>query len=86
MKIAIHTYTSYSYFHGFQAYCSEKLLEISSKCLDIIGAPAAAQNHWANEMHREAMRYVTLNESNDILKIIIALLGIRHAGVRFFSL
>lgn len=67
--------------YKFQIFCCEKLQQISLDCLDFIGAPAACNGHWANEMHKEAITYLTIHESNDLSKMIIALLGLQHAGV-----
>lgn len=68
-----------------QVYCTEQLLKMSLDSLDIIGAPAASQSCWVNKMHREAFNYLTLQESNDTLRIILVLLGLRHVGVSLTS-
>lgn len=69
------------YLFKFQIFCSEKLNEISLISLDIVGAPAASNTHWANEMNRQVVRYSTLHESNAFLKIMSTLLGLQHIGV-----
>lgn len=56
-------------------------MQISLESLDLIGAPAASESHWANEMHKEAVRYLTLHENTEVLKIMLVLLGLQHAGV-----
>lgn len=65
-------------------FCAEKLQKISSNCLDFIGASAACDSHWANDLHKEVLQYLSLQESKDSTKYIVSLLGLQHAGVRFW--
>nr|CAH7718209.1 unnamed protein product [Callosobruchus chinensis] len=64
-----------------KVFCSEKLWEASTAYLDLAGPMAASESHLANKYHREALPFITLHDTNDTLKIIIALLGLEHAGV-----
>ncbi|VEN58835.1 unnamed protein product [Callosobruchus maculatus] len=64
-----------------KVFCSEKLWEASTTYLDLAGAAAVSESHSANKYHREALPFITLHDTNDCLKIVIALLGLEHAGV-----
>ncbi|CAH1961684.1 unnamed protein product [Acanthoscelides obtectus] len=64
-----------------KVFCSEKLWEASNLCLDLTGTVAISDSHFANKYHKEALPFVSLHDPNDSLKIIIALLGLQHAGV-----
>ncbi|KAG5877267.1 hypothetical protein JTB14_009763 [Gonioctena quinquepunctata] len=64
-----------------KVFSSENTMEASNVCLDLIGTTATSETHWANILHREAIRLTTLHETNDSLKIIMALLGLQYAGI-----
>nr|CAI5825289.1 unnamed protein product [Callosobruchus analis] len=64
-----------------KAFCSEKLWQASRAYLDLAGTAAVSESHLANKYHREALPFITLHDSNDSLKVIIALLGLEHVGV-----
>lgn len=61
---------------------SEHCLKVTSSCLDFLGTEAYMSGHWCNALHQNALSHVMLNETNDNLKLIIALIGLQYAGVR----
>lgn len=64
-----------------KVFASEQSVKSALTCLDFIGAPAFINKHWANESYRDALAYTILNETNNSLKLVIALYGVQHAGV-----
>ncbi|KAJ8937474.1 hypothetical protein NQ314_011863 [Rhamnusium bicolor] len=65
-----------------KVFCAEKCMDSSLISLDLLGAQTISDSHWAVESHKEALRYWTLYETNDSLKIIVALLGLQYAGTK----
>lgn len=61
-------------------YCSQKAQEIATTCINFIGTPALEQSHLCQQLYKETLKLSTLHETNDNLKILIALMGIKHAG------
>lgn len=64
-----------------KVFASEQGVQSALTCLDFMGTPAFINEHWANALHRDALAYKILNETNNSLKLVIALFGIQHAGV-----
>ncbi|KAJ8983204.1 hypothetical protein NQ317_016425 [Molorchus minor] len=69
-----------------KVFCSQKCSDISMVSLDLIGTAATSESHWTNQLHKESLRYLTLHETNDSLKMIIALLGLQFAGAKMNEL
>lgn len=67
---------------NFQVFSSERCLESIQRCLKLAGPPAFMEDHWLNRLYNDALGQVLLNETNESLRIIIALFGLQHAGVR----
>ncbi|EEZ98802.2 Acyl-CoA dehydrogenase family member 9, mitochondrial-like Protein [Tribolium castaneum] len=63
-----------------KVFASEQAFLNTSACLDLIAPDSVFDNHWCKQLHAEALSQVILNDSNDNLKILIALFGLRHAG------
>ncbi|XP_044259371.1 complex I assembly factor ACAD9, mitochondrial [Tribolium madens] len=63
-----------------KVFASEQAFLNTSTCLDLIAPDSVFANHWCNKFHSEASSQVILNDSNDNLKTLIALFGLRHAG------
>ncbi|KAJ3665428.1 hypothetical protein Zmor_000924 [Zophobas morio] len=69
-----------------KVFASEQAFMATSSCLDLIGPETSVDKHWCNQLHKEALCQVTLNDNNDNLKILIALFGLRYAGQKINTL
>lgn len=45
------------------------------------GTPASMESHWLNRLYNDALSNLMINETNESLRLVIALLGLQHAGV-----
>lgn len=63
-------------------FASEQALLSTTSCINFLGPEATLDSHWCSKLHTEALSQVALNDHNDNLKILIALFGMRHVGVR----
>lgn len=64
-----------------QVFSTEMTCASVSKCMELIGPATYMKDHWCNILHRDALAHLMLNETNNNLKMSIALLGLQHAGV-----
>lgn len=51
------------------------------ECMRMVGVPAYMEGHWLNSLYNDALGHLVLNETNDSLRMVIALSGLQHAGV-----
>lgn len=49
----------------------------------MVGLSATLKDHWTRKGHEDLLNYLTLYDTNDNLKMYIALAGLQHAGVIF---
>lgn len=56
-------------------------MNCATKSLSMIGLNGLLDSHWLNPLYQEAIRFKTLNEPDNGLKIILSLLCLQHAGV-----
>lgn len=61
---------------------SEGAYNTSTLCWDTLGLPTTFKDHWARIAHKETLNYLTLHETNDSLRMFIALMGLQYAGVK----
>lgn len=61
-------------------FCSNAALRISQTCMDMVGLPATLKDHWTRKGHDDLLNYLTLYDTNENLKLYIALAGLQHAG------
>lgn len=52
----------------------------------MVGVPAYMEGHWLNLLYNDALGHLVLNETNDSLRMVIALSGLQHAGVSIIFL
>lgn len=53
--------------------------------MKLIGSAAFNDNHWLSSLYNDALGQVLWNETNETLRIVIALLGLQYSGVRYTS-
>ncbi|XP_056641483.1 complex I assembly factor ACAD9, mitochondrial [Diorhabda sublineata] len=63
-----------------KAFCSDQTMKLATKALNLLGANFVRDSHWLHPLFEEALRFKSLNEPDDGLKIILALLCLQHAG------
>lgn len=61
-------------------YCHNSVASI----MHFMGAVTYLKENWCNKLYRDSLGHILLNEPVDSLKLTIALLGLRHAGVSYF--
>lgn len=66
-----------------KVFNSDSCFRVASDCLQFLGSPAFMKDHWSNQYQRDALSHILTNEANDNLKLTIALLGLKYAGVIF---
>ncbi|XP_050508482.1 complex I assembly factor ACAD9, mitochondrial isoform X1 [Diabrotica virgifera virgifera] len=63
-----------------KVFSSYSTMNIATTALELSGINCTSNSHWLHPLLQEAVRFKTLNEPDDSLKIILALLCLQHAG------
>ncbi|GLV44016.1 Enigma [Carabus blaptoides fortunei] len=64
-----------------KVFSSEACLQSIMECVKMVGVPAYMEGHWLNSLYSDALGHIVLSETNDSLRMVIALSGLQHAGM-----